>query len=124
MANLSYYIPFFSKARIDKTTLVVEVLSQFEYKDIIRFKNMTPRVFHGLLKLPYLRRKNFGDLIKRGKPIWSKAKDVYGAVVFIIQQNADIINRYVELKEKLDLATVVMHYDEAYELLKQIESEI
>lgn len=124
MANLSYYIPFFSKARIDKTTLVVEVLSQFEYKDLIRFKNMTPRVFHGLLKLPYLRRKNFGDLIKRGKPIWSEAKDVYGAVVFIIQQNADIINRYVELKEKLDLATVVMHYDEAYELLKQIESEI
>lgn len=124
MANLSYYITFFSKARVDKTTLVVEVLSNFEYKDLIRFKKMTPRVFHSLLKLPYLRRKNFGDLIKRGKPIWSEVNDVYGAITFIIQQNADIINRYVELKEKLDLATVVMHYDEAYDLLKQIESEI
>lgn len=124
MPNLNFYIPFFSKARVDKTSLVVEVLSKFEYKDLVRFKKLTPRVFQSLLKLPYLRRKRFGDLIKYGKPIWSDVTDVYGALTFIIQQNADIINRYVELKEKLDQATAVMHYDEAYNILKQIEAEI
>lgn len=124
MPSLSYYIPFFSKSRIDKSALVVEVLSQFEYKDLLRFRNMTPRMFQGLLKLPYLRRKSFGDIIKRGKPIWTDVKDVYGALTFIIQQNADLINHYVRLKEQLDLATVVKRYDEAYSILKQIESEI
>lgn len=124
MPNLSSYIPYFSKARVDRTALVVEVLSKFEYKDLLRFKNMTPLVFQGLLRLPYLKRKNFGDIIKRGKPIWTDAVDIYGALTFIIQQNADVINRYVELKEKLDLATAVMQYDKAYDILKQIESEI
>lgn len=124
MHNLSFYIPFFSNARVDKSALVVEVLSKFEYKDLVRFKNLTPRAFHGLLRLPYLRRKKFGDLIKRGKPIWSDAVDIYGALTFIIQQNADVINQYVELKEKLDMATAVMRYEEAYEILRQIEEEI
>ena len=81
-------------------------------------------MFQGFLKLPYLRRKSFGDLIKKGKAIWTDAVDIYGALTFIIQQNAELINHYVELKEKLDLATAVMRYDEAYDILKQIESEI
>ncbi len=124
MANVSFYIPYLSKPRVDKWALVVEVLSKFEYKDIVRFKNMTPSVFQSLLKLPYLRRKSFGDIIKRGKVIWTDVVDVYGAITFIIQQNADVINRYVVLKEKLDIATTVKQYDTAYEILKQIESEI
>lgn len=124
MANVSYYIPYLSKPRIDKLALVAEVLSKFEYKDIVRFKNMTPRVFQSLLKMPYLRRKSFGDIIKRGKVIWADVVDVYGAITFIIQQNADVINHYLELKEKLDIATTVKQYDTAYEILKQIEKEI
>ena len=99
-------------------------MSRFEYKDLIKFRNMTPRLFQGLLRLPYLRRKCFGDLLKRGKPIWTDVKDIYGALTFIIQQNADVINRYVALKDKLDIATSVMQYDEAYSILKQIETEI
>lgn len=124
MPNLSFYIPYFSRSGVDKTALVTEVLSKFEYKDLLRFKKMTPRVFHGLLRLPNLRRKNFGDIIKKGKTIWADVVDIYGALTFIIQQNADVINRYIELKEKLDTATAVKRYDEAYELLKQIEKEI
>lgn len=124
MANVSFYIPYLSKPRVDKWALVAEVLSKFEYKDIVRFKKMTPSVFQSLLKLPYLRRKSFGDIIKRGKVIWTDVVDVYGAITFIIQQNADVINRYVVLKEKLDIATTVKQYDTAYEILKQIESEI
>jgi len=103
---------------------VAEVLSKFEYKDLLRFKNMTPKAFHSLLRLPNLRRKNFGDIIKKGKVIWPDVVDIYGALTFIIQQNADVINHYVVLKEKLDLATAIKQYDEAYALLKQIETEI
>ena len=124
MPNISFYIPYLSKTGVDKQALVAEVLSKFEYKDLLRFKQMTPRVFHGLLKIPSLRRKNFGDIIKRGKKIWTDVVDIYGALTFIIQQNADIINRYIELKEKLDTATAVKQYDEAYNILKQIEEEI
>ena len=124
MSNLSYYIPLFSRSGVDKTTLVAEVLSKFEYNDLLRFKKLTPRVFHGLLKLPNLRRKNFGDIIKKGKALWADVVDIYGALTFIIQQNADIINHYIDLKEKLDRATVIKQYDEAYKLLKQIETEI
>lgn len=124
MKNISFYIPLFSRPRVDKTALITEVLSKFEYKDLLRFKNMMPRVFQGLLKLPFLRRKSFGDIIRRGKPIWADVKDVYGALTFIIQQNADLLNHYVELKERLDLATAVMHYGEAYDVLKQMESDI
>lgn len=124
MPNLNSYIPLFSNARTDKSALVVDVLSKFEFKDLVRFKNLTPRMFRGLLRLPYLRRKNFGDLIKRGKYIQKEVVDIYGAMTFIIQQNADVINQYVELKEKLDRATAIMQYEEAYEILKQIEEEI
>ena len=100
MPNISFYIPYLSKTGVDKQALVAEVLSKFEYKDLLRFKQMTPRVFHGLLKIPSLRRKNFGDIIKRGKKIWTDVVDIYGALTFIIQQNADIINRYIEKAEK------------------------
>ena len=124
MPNISFYIPYLSKTGVDKQALVAEVLSKFEYKDLLRFKQMMPRVFHGLLKIPSLRRKNFGDIIKRGNTIWTDVVDIYGALTFIIQQNADTINRYIELKEKLDTATAIKQYDEAYAILKQIEEEI
>lgn len=124
MPNLNFYIPYLSKPWVDKTALVTEVLSRFEYKDLVRFKKMMPKVFHGLLKLPKLRRKNFGDIIKKGKTIWTDVVDIYGTLTFIIQQNADVINRYIELKEKLDTATVLRQYGEAYAILKQIETEI
>ncbi len=124
MHNISYYISYLSKGRVDRTALLLEVLSVFEYADLVRFKKQVPHTFHGLLKLPYLKRTSFGDLIRKGKSISPFVKDIYGALTFIIQQNADIINRYVELKDKLDLATTVMKYEEAYGLLKQIESEV
>lgn len=124
MPNISFYLPYFSKPRVDKTALVAEVLSKFEYKDLLRFQKMTPRVFQGLLKLPNLRRKNFGDIIKKGKTIWPDVVDIYGALTFIIQQNAELINYYVDLKNKLDTATAIKQYDDAYALLKRIDTEI
>lgn len=124
MANISFYLSYLTKPRVDKNALMVEVLSKFEYKDLLRFKAKTPLVLKGLLKLPFLRRKSFGELAKRVKPIWDDVVDIYGAMTFIVEQNADAINRYIVLKEKLDIATATKKYEEAYSMLNQIEKDI
>lgn len=52
----------------------------------------------------YLKRKNFADIFTKGKVLWKDAKDLYGAIAFVILNNAKEINHYIQLKEKLDFA--------------------
>lgn len=85
-------------------------------------KSLSP-IFHRFLKIPHLKRKSFKDIFRRGYFLRDNS-DLFGALTFIIQNNAEDINNYIALKEKLDTATLYGDYEEAYSLLKRIDSEI
>lgn len=122
--NLNQYIGLLSNSKINKYNLIVEVLSRFSYDDLLAFQKKTPRMFLGLLKVPFLKRNNYSDFFKNGKTLWSNTLDVYGALTFVILNNAKEINHYVELRTQLDYATAVKEYDRAYRLLDQIGKEV
>lgn len=122
--NVRYYLTQLSNHKVNKQSLMIEILSSFSYQELVSFKEKVPRVFQGILKMPYLKRKSFSDIFKTGKILWSGSTDLYGSIAFIIQNNALDINRYIELKEQLDYATVIKQYDVAYSLLEQIEQNV
>lgn len=123
-SNIKKYINYLSNTRINKTKLIVEVLSQLSYYDLQTFKKLSPKMFYGLLKVPYLKRKKYADIFNEGKVLWKDTIDVYGALSFVILNNADNINHYVVLKQQLDYNTAIMNYEKAYGLLEQIDKEV
>ena len=123
-SKIGYYISKYTNPKVDKIVLVVEVLSNYSFSDLEVFQSRTPNLFKGLLKLPYLKRKTFSSIFKTGKALWRETVDPYGAISFIILNNDKEINHYLELKEKLDFATVTHQFEDSYKLLKQIDTEV
>ena len=124
VSNINKYISALSNRKVNKFNLITEVLSVLSFDELQLFKSKTPVIFQGLLKLSYLKRRSFSDIFYKGKILWANCKDLYGAITFIVQNNAKDINRYLELKEKLDRSTVLMQYSNAFSLLGQIENEV
>ncbi len=124
MNRISFYLRQLSNSRINKVSLINEALSNLTYDELQVFKKKVPSLFGSLLKNPYLRRKRFSDIFGSGKFLLGEFVDVYGALAFIILNNSKEINRYLELKNKLDFFTAIQEYEEAYSLLDSIESEV
>ncbi len=122
--SINSYIRLLSNPRINKLNLVAEVLSRLHYEDLQTLQKKTPQMFRGLYKVPYLKRNTYSDIFSVGKILWNNAVDVYGALTFVILNNAKEINHYVELRTQLDYATAVKKYDLAYHLLEQIGKEV
>lgn len=122
--NVNKYISLLSNQRVNKFNLIAEVLSTLSFDELQAFKRKTPVIYKGLLMVSYLKRKNFADIFTKGKVLWKDAKDLYGAIAFVILNNAKEINHYIQLKEKLDFAAATQQYKEAYVLLDQIEKEV
>ena len=122
--SIAHHLSQLTNPKVNKNNLIIEVLSNYSYPDLLSFKRRTPHIFMSLLKVPYLKRKSFEDIFKVGKVLWDGTVDVYGAIAFIIQNNANEINHYLELKEKLDYATATKQYETAYDLLEQIDKEV
>lgn len=122
--KINYYLPFFSNTRVNKLDMMTEVLSVLSFDELQLFKRKTPVLSQGLLKIPYLKRKSFSEIFTKGRALWNETKDVYGAIAFVILNNAQEINRYIQLKEKLDILTSTQKYEEAHRLLDQIDKEV
>ena len=103
--DISNYIKSLHNQRVDKISLIIQVLSCLSFEELQMFHSKMPRMFQGLLKVPYLKRKQYADIFKKGKILWKDCVDVYGAIAFIIQNNAECINHYLNLKHSLDYAT-------------------
>lgn len=123
-ANINSYIRLLSNRKINKLNLVAEVLSNFNFEELQTLKKRTPQMFQSLYKVPYLKRTNYSDIFSTGKILWDNTVDVYGALTFVILNNAKEINHYIELRTQLDYATAVMKYEEAYKILGQIGDEV
>lgn len=122
--GISYHLSQLTNPKVNKNSLIIEILSKYSYSELLTFKRRIPHIFMSLLKVPYLRRRNFADIFKVGKVLWAGTVDVYGAIAFIIQNNSEEINHYLELKKKLDYATATKQYITAYSLLEQIDNEV
>lgn len=123
-SNFNNYIKCFTNSKIDKQKLIVEILSKFNLNELITFKKRTPSIFQSLLRIPSLKRKQFSDILSKGKPLKRNTVDIYGALTFIILNNATSINQYLRLKKELDLATAIQKYDDAYNLLTQLDTNV
>ena len=53
--KISKYIPLFSDSKINKTELMSKILCQLTYDELVRLKSNTPKLFHTLFKVNYLR---------------------------------------------------------------------
>ncbi len=124
MNRISFYLSQLSNSRINKVLLINDALSNLTYDELQVFRKRVPSLFRSLLKNSYLRRKRFSDIFGSGVFLLNEFVDVYGALTFVVLNNSKEINRYLELKNKLDFFTAIQEYKEAYALLDSIESEV
>ena len=122
--KIAKYISILSNSRINKNALITEVLSRCTLQELETFGKRTPKIFHGLLRIPYLKRKQYSDIFETGRVLLRDTVDIYGAIAFVILNNVEAINRYVELKLKLDESTAVKKYDDSYRIINQIDTEV
>lgn len=110
--------------KINKHRLIAEVLSSFSFDELQIFKRRMPKMFHGLLKVPKLKRKCFDEVFVKGQVLSKESVDIYGSMTFIVLNNVTEINKYIEIKNQLIQATAISSYNEAYSLLDNIEKYV
>lgn len=123
-SNVNKYISYLSNNRINKFSLITEVLSVFTFDELNAFRSKVSAVYRGLASLSYLKRKSYSDIFTKGRMLWPDSTDLYGALAYIIISNSKDINHYIQLKEELDNATAISDYKESYRLLTQIDKEV
>lgn len=123
-AEFGKYIALMRNPKINKTALVSAILSDCTFEELKSFRKKVPGLFQGMLKMPYLRKKRFENVFVKGFSLKRDAKDIFGALTFVILNNADVLNNYLTLKTQLDIATATGHYEEASALLDRIEKEV
>ncbi len=126
MANDNYtkYMEMLRNPKINKHLLIAEILSSLSFDELQKFKRRMPKMFHGLLKVPKLKRKCFDEVFVKGQVLSKESVDIYGSMTFVLLNNASELNKYIEIKDQLIQATAISSYKEAYSLLDKIEKYV
>jgi hypothetical protein len=95
------------------------------YDDMKAFEQKLPVLHRGLLKLPYLRRKEYksvyttGYLINKNTPV-----DYIDLLIYIFEKNADVLNNYVQYRDNYEIAVLKGDYKGAQVLLEMINEKV
>lgn len=111
--------------RTDKIWLIASILDDSDYDELNSIYNKVSVLHRGLFALPYLRRKDYDTIFKRGHFITNKSIVRYiGVVLFVLQKNQKLIQEYIELRYKYECAFLLGQYNIAYQYLSEINQSI
>lgn len=123
--ELNKYVREITERKFNPVLCINSLMEVATYNDMKAFELKLPIVHRGLLRLPYLRRKDYsnvlttGYLIDRESPI-----DYIDLLVYIFEKNADILTKYVSYRDQYEIYVLRGEYQEAKTLLDKINKEI
>ena len=123
--ELNKYVREINERKFNPVLCINSLMEVATYNDMKAFELKLPIVHRGLLKLPYLRRKDYsnvlttGYLINRESPI-----DYIDLLVYIFEKNADILSKYASYRDQYEINVLRGEYQEAKTLLDKINNEI
>lgn len=123
--ELNKYVREITERKFNPVLCINSLMEVATYNDLKAFELKLPIVHRGLLKLPYLRRKDYsnvlttGYLINRESPI-----DYIDLLVYIFEKNADILTKYASYRDQYEIYVLRGEYQEAKTLLDKINKEI
>ena len=123
--EINKYIKEITENILNPVLVVNSLMEVASYDDMKIFEKKLPFIFRGLLKLPYLRRKEYksvfttGYLINKNTPI-----QYIDLLIYIFEKNSDILNIYVQYRDEYETAVLKGNFREASILLDKINKEV
>ena len=123
--EIKKYIRDITENKLSPVLIVNSLMEVASYDDMKAFEQKLPVIYRGLLKLPYLRRKEYkgvfttGYLINKSTPI-----DYIDLLSYIFEKNSDILNVYVQYRDAYEIAVLKGDYPKASILLDKINKEV
>ena len=123
--ELNKYIKEIIENKYSPVLVVNSLMEYASYDDMKVFEQKLPIIHRGLLKLPYLRRKEYksvyttGYLINKNTPV-----DYIDLLIYIFEKNADVLNIYVQYRDKYEIAVLKGDYKGAQVLLEKINKKV
>lgn len=109
----------------DKISLVCAAMCDTTYEELNIIYSKVSVLHKGLFALPFLKRKSYNDIFKRGYYLSNDSIAKYiGVVLFVLERNAQLINSYLRLREKYEDAYLLGKYNLACQYLNDINSKI
>lgn len=123
-AKVNKWLSYLNAHNTNKKGVLSGMLDECTFDELELIYQKSNSMYHGLLSLSYLRRKNYADIygssIQPHRPI----KDYIGIQAYVIKRNASVINQYVELRKKVDCAVLKGNYVQARNLIEIINKKV
>lgn len=123
--EINKYIREITEDKLSPVLVVNSLMEVASYDDMKAFEHKLSVIYRGLLKLPYLRRKDYksvfttGYLINKSTPI-----DYIDLLIYIFEKNSDILNVYVQYRDAYEIAVLKGNFKGASILLDKINKEV
>lgn len=109
----------------DKVKAIDYIAQQYDYSEMTEFFKRTPKIFKGLCALPYLKRKSYADIYRKG---WVIQHDsilgTIGLIAFVCERNKELLTNYLALRKKFEKEVLLSHYESAHKVLNEINNSI
>ncbi|MCQ2202184.1 MAG: hypothetical protein MJZ27_08860 [Bacteroidales bacterium] len=133
----NHYVEFIDKRKVnkwlrllkdpksDKVNVWIATMEECNYLELCLLSTKCPHVLSGLLSLSMIRRKSYKDVFKNKniQPI-KPVDDYIGLMIYVIRQNAKLLNEYISLRSKIDNYALRGNYHEAKKLLTIVNTSI
>lgn len=124
-SQLKTFIDKLHERGYNHVVVINTLLQEASYDDMISFETMLPRVFHGLLRLPYLRRKSYASIYTTGYRITKETPEAYlDIMMYIIKKNADVISQYVKYRDEIENDVLLGKYEQAIHSIHEINENL
>lgn len=123
-AKVNKWLGYLNAQDTNKKGVLSGMLDECTFDELELIYQKSASLYHGLLSLSYLKRKNYSDVYRSSIQPHRPIKEYIGIQAYVIKRNAGIINQYVELKNKVDCAVLKGDYAQARSLIEKINKDV
>lgn len=122
--KVNKWLGYLKAQNTNKKGVLTGMLDECTFDELELIYQKSTSLYHGLLSLSYLRRKNYSEIYRSSIQPHRPIKEYIGILAYVIKHNAGIINQYVELKYQVDCAVLKGNYAQARSLIEKINKSV
>ncbi|SEA55012.1 hypothetical protein SAMN05216462_1754 [Xylanibacter ruminicola] len=123
-AKVNKWLSYLNTQNTNKKGVLSGMLDECTFDELELIYHRSRSLYHGLLSLSYLRRKNYSEIYSSSIQPHRPIKEYVGLQAYVIKRNADLINQYVELKYQADCAVLRGDYVQARTFIEKINKTV
>lgn len=123
--SISKIVNMLRSSSINKVTMVNILMQENTYDEMHTIYAKVPGIFKSIFALPYLKRKSYSEVYGTGYVLQKdNIVEYIGILAFVFELNHNLLNKFVQLRQKFEDNLLIGNYNLAYQYLNEINISI